>query len=36
MTTCQAPHRLPDDYYERLQTMTPEEGAVTLIDEGPG
>ena len=31
--TCNAPHRLPDDYYSKLQAMTPEEGAVTVIGE---
>ncbi len=33
MNTCQAPHRLPDTYYERLKSMTPEESAVTFIGE---
>lgn len=33
MSTCQAPHRLPDNYYDRLETMTPEAGAVTFIAE---
>jgi hypothetical protein len=34
MTThCRAPYRLPDGYYDRLETMTPEEGAVTMIVE---
>jgi hypothetical protein len=34
MTThCRAPYRLPDGYYDRLETMTPEEGAVTVIVE---
>jgi len=33
MSTCQAPHRLPDRYYDRLQKMTPEESAVTFIAE---
>jgi predicted nucleotidyltransferase len=31
--TRQAPHRLPADYYDKLEDMTPEEGAVTLIAE---
>jgi hypothetical protein len=33
MTHCQAPYRLPDDYYDKLEAMTPEEGAVTFIAE---
>jgi len=33
MRTCGAPHRLPDGYYERLMTMTPEQGAVTFVAE---
>lgn len=33
MTTCEAPHRLPDHFYDKLQTMTPEESAVTFISE---
>jgi len=33
MSTCQAPHRLPAGYYERLESMTPEAGAVTFIGE---
>jgi hypothetical protein len=34
MTTCQAPHRLPDGYYGRLERMTPEAGAAaTFIGE---
>jgi hypothetical protein len=33
MSTCEAPHRLPNDYYDQLQTMTPEAGAVTFIGE---
>jgi hypothetical protein len=33
MSTCQAPHRLPVGYYERLETMTPEEAALTFISE---
>jgi hypothetical protein len=34
MTThCRAPYRLPDGYYDRLEAMTPEEGAVTMIVE---
>jgi hypothetical protein len=32
-TGCQAPHRLPDGYYDRLEDLSPEEGAVTLISE---
>ncbi len=31
--TCNAPHRLPDGYYDKIQAMTPEEGAVTVIGE---
>ena len=30
---CQAPHRLPDNYYDRFENLSPEEGAVTLIAE---
>jgi hypothetical protein len=33
MSTCQAPHRLPDGYYVHLEAMTPEEAAVTFIGE---
>jgi hypothetical protein len=33
MSTCQTPYRLPDGYYERLMTMTPEAGAATFIGE---
>jgi hypothetical protein len=33
MSTCQAPYRLPDGYYERLMTMTPEASAATFIGE---
>jgi hypothetical protein len=31
MTTCHAPHRLPDGYYDRLESMTPEAGAATFV-----
>jgi hypothetical protein len=33
VSTCEAPHRLPDAYYDRLASMTPEAGAVTFIGE---
>ena len=33
MSTCQAPYRLSEGYCERLETMTPEEAAVTFISE---
>ena len=33
MSICQAPYRLPERYYDRLERMTPEEGAVTFIAE---
>ncbi len=32
-TGCQAPHRLPDNYYDRFEDLSPEEGAVTFISE---
>jgi hypothetical protein len=33
MTPCQAPYRLPDDYFKKLEALSPEEAAVTYIGE---